>query len=283
MVEGSTVIPQLQLPGHITVDSIEIATGGEHNECYRCRGRISGISSTFYIKVYKTPEINLPIERDILPRILAHGIAVPEVLFEQHAERSYLGFSEIPGCILQDYIDPRRPHYRKSEVYHYLDLYGATLARVHALPLTTKPMTRTGLYQLSDTQREYLHTMPEIVRWLAEHSPQERDLVFVHGDLHTAHLYFSDRRVTGVIDWESAGAGWREFDLAWTLRARMAFLNTAEERQAILNGYARFGAWNETSLRVCEILVYLHFAFWSRGTGTGYEVFALERAKALCS
>jgi len=75
--------------------------------------------------------------------------------------------------------------------------------------------------------------------------------------------------------------GWREFDLAWILRARQVFLNTPQEREAILKGYARHGTWDEASLRWAEALMYLHYAFWTRGSGSGYETFALDRVHAI--
>ncbi len=81
-----------------------------------------------------------------------------------------------------------------------------------------------------------------------------------------------------MIDWEFAGSGWREYDLAWALRARLDFLNSESERDALLNGYKQHATYNEDALRWCETLNYLHFAYWNRESESEYTMFALERA-----
>ena len=103
----------------------------------------------------------------------------------------------------------------------------------------------------------------------------------MHGDFNTASVLFSDASISGVIDWEFAGMGWREYDLAWALRARTVFLNTREEREAILKGYRLHASFDATYLRWCEVLNYLHFAYWARERESEYASFALEKARDL--
>ena len=85
-----------------------------------------------------------------------------------------------------------------------------------------------------------------------------------------------------MIDWEFAGMGWREYDLAWALRARTVFLNTPEEREALLNGYRSHASFDGHVLRWCEVLNYLHFAYWARERRSEYASFALDRAREIC-
>jgi len=273
--------PQFDLPGNIEIHHLEADTIGEHNKCFRCQGNVDGKPAVFFIKVYSSPEINLPIERDILPRLAAGGIPVPKVLFEQRHDVLCLGFSAIEGMILWDLIDPRRAPYQAKRVLYHLEEYGAILGKIHSLPIATTPLTRRALYALSDEERDYLKNQPDLLEWLAANEPGEKVEVLAHGDFHTAHVFFHNDQVSGVIDWESTGMGWREFDLAWILRARQVFLNTPEEREAILKGYARHGTWDDASLSWAEALMYLHYAFWTRGSGSGYEAFALDRARAI--
>ena len=103
----------------------------------------------------------------------------------------------------------------------------------------------------------------------------------MHGDLNTASVLFQDRIVTGVVDWEFAGTGWREYDLAWVLRARKAFLNTLEERQAILAGYGEHTLYDADALRWCEVLNYLHFAYWCKDETPADASFFIEKAQAI--
>jgi aminoglycoside phosphotransferase (APT) family kinase protein len=255
---------------------------GEHNHCFRCEGVIDGEEAEFYIKLYRSPEINLPIERDLLPKLSGCGIPVPKVLFAHHDDAGYLGLAPVNGVTLWDLIDPRRAPYQRERVLEHLAKYGAILGKVHSLPIATTQLTRRALYALSEEERAYLASEPDLIEWLEANTLEEKVEVLAHGDFHTAHVYFSDSEVSGVIDWESAGWGWREFDLAWILRARQVFLNTPEERQAILDGYARHGTWDDAALRCCEVLVYLHYAFWTRRSGSGYEAFAIRRARSIC-
>ena len=85
--------------------------------------------------------------------------------------------------------------------------------------------------------------------------------------------------VSGLIDWEFAGIGWKEYEIAWALRARIHFLNSTAERDAILSGYSSGGRYNPDQLRWCEVLNYVHFAYWN--SNTDYEAFALGRAEAV--
>lgn len=54
-----------------------------------------------------------------------------------------------------------------------------------------------------------------------------------------------------------------------------------EEREAILDGYRQGAAYNAVSLLWCEVLNYLHFAYWSRENEPDYTSFALRRAMDL--
>lgn len=84
----------------------------------------------------------------------------------------------------------------------------------------------------------------------------------------------------GVLDWEFAGLGWKEYEIAWALRARVAFLNSRAERDAILSGYNLCGHLDAEQLRWCEVLNYLRFAHWTRETNEGYSEFALAQAES---
>jgi aminoglycoside phosphotransferase (APT) family kinase protein len=121
----------------------------------------------------------------------------------------------------------------------------------------------------------------ELVQWLYDNEPPDKNLVFVHGDFNTANVLISNGAVSGVLDWEFAGIGWKEYELAWALRARTRFLNSAEERAAVLTGYESTGTYDASQLRWCEVLNYLHFAGWSRRNTSDYCSFALSRAAAL--
>ena len=118
----------------------------------------------------------------------------------------------------------------------------------------------------------------QLVSWLRVHRPVKIDRVFVHGDYNTASVIFDQDEIAGIIDWEFAGEGWREYDLAWALRARKQYLNSQEEREAVLQGYSSISSYDPMVLKWCEILNYLHFAYWLKKSDLQYSNFALKQA-----
>jgi hypothetical protein len=57
-------------------------------------------------------------------------------------------------------------------------------------------------------------------------------------------------------------------------------LDTITERREVLEGYATVGSFDETQLRYCEVLNYLHFALWDIENDPEYASFSLQRAAA---
>lgn len=70
-------------------------------------------------------------------------------------------------------------------------------------------------------------------RDLAEVALRERTPVFVHGDLHVAHVFVSDVEVTGLIDWSEAGPGDAMHDVA------SLTLGHRERLDDVVRGYGR--------------------------------------------
>ncbi len=74
VAERRAMHPGFAVPDNIELRSVEQVFTGEHNECFRWEGIVDGNPGSFFVKVYHKPEINLPIERDILPRLAGFGI-----------------------------------------------------------------------------------------------------------------------------------------------------------------------------------------------------------------
>lgn len=183
--------------------------------------------------------------------------------------------------MLWDLVDPRRPDFEKSSVVANLRSFGACLAQIHREPVAWPSEQRPRSYELIGEQELDDRRFAPLIDWLHAHRPRERSAAFVHGDFNVANVLFGRGRITGVVDWEFAGTGWREYEIAWSLRARTHFLRTESERNAVLEGYASVGTFAESQLRWCEVLNYLHFAFWNLDRDPGYATFFLRRAADL--
>jgi aminoglycoside phosphotransferase (APT) family kinase protein len=99
---------------------------------------------------------------------------------------------------------------------------GATVGRLHAAPLPPWPGRSIDEFSSRlDAECEWLVANDvltlEVVRRnrrLAETALRPWTPVFVHGDLQVDHVFVSDDKVTGVVDWSEASQGDAHFDLA---------------------------------------------------------------------
>lgn len=99
---------------------------------------------------------------------------------------------------------------------------GAAVRKLHDAPLPPWPgRTVDDLTSALDTECEWLVTngvlptdLVERNREIAQAALRPWDPVFIHGDLHVAHVFVDGDEVTGVIDWSEASQGDALFDLA---------------------------------------------------------------------
>jgi Ser/Thr protein kinase RdoA (MazF antagonist) len=84
---------------------------------------------------------------------------------------------------------------------------------------------------------------------IAQASPPEAATVFVHADLHTGNTLWDGDTLTGIVDWDSAGAGQPGVDLG-SLRLDAAMNYDLAAAQEIVNG------WQDASQQVATDLAY---------------------------
>lgn len=275
-------IPGLNLPDALKITAVERNTIGETNDVFFCNAEFEGQPLSAYIKVGKGLNSNLANEKAILDRLALTAIRTPRVLWYGNLTKEVLVLEALPGLMIWDYIDPRRRGFDKDKVLSHLRAYGECLGQIHNLSLDWAPQRRPRLYGFIGEEDVEDIRFQRLVTWLQTHAPACNPRTFVHGDFNTASVLFKNGSISGVVDWEFAGSGWREYDLAWVLRARTAFLNTESERDAVLSGYRVQSSYDSGALQWCEVLNYLHFAYWSRNDDPEYTSFALRKAMDLC-
>jgi len=271
-------LADIDLPHALKIASLERNLIGETNDVFFCKGEFDGRPVSAYIKVNKHPQLSLSNEREALSALADAGLPVPSVLWYGGKQNDVLIVEAMAGRMIWDYVDPRRGSYDAGKALAYLHTYGECLARIHGIAISWAPQRRPRLHGLIGEENLADERFKSLASWIMANDTVCPGPAFVHGDFNVASVLFENDSISGIIDWEFAGTGWREYDLAWALRARSAFLNTEPERNAILNGYGAHSAYNETALRFCEVLNYLHFAFWSKDAAPAYTSFALDRA-----
>ena len=279
MTNAAKLFADLQLPPHLNLESADPVQSAGTNSVFFCRGRLRGSEVTGYLKVADRGVESVANERAILERIHATEIPVPAVVAFGGPPKQFLFLASVPGETLWDLIDPRKSDYRKAAVTRNLQAYGATLGQIHGLAIDWSDQRRTWLERLIGDERGSDPRSQALVAWLVANRPTRIQRTFVHGDFNTANVLIQRGAISGVLDWEFAGTGWKEYEIAWALRARVHFLNSIAERDAILSGYERYGHFEPTQLRWCEVLNYVHFANWAADSDPSYREFALARAE----
>ncbi len=272
-------IPTYAVPENVRILSSQKVGIAEVNNVFRCEGEQQGQRITFYLKVNRGRDTNMSNERDVLLALDNSGFPLPKVLWHGHDKKQFLALTERPGVMLLDLLNPASPHHRPGEIADSLHSFGAFVGRLHATSLDWPEMKRTTLYEFLGEERIDDWEFGEIVLWLQANEPPPKSMVFTHGDLNDRNILVADGRVTGVLDWESAGTGWREYDLAWVLRERRNYMNTPEARESFLDGYMSFSTYDPEALRWCSVMNCLHVAYWCRESVPYFKTFNLEQAR----
>lgn len=270
-------LAEIDLPDLFIIDYLEQNVNGETNDVFFCNGQFAGRPISAYLKVNKNPRLSLANEQDILIALANSDIPVPTVLWYSDEKKEVLIIEALGGEMIWEYIDPRRGHYDSGKSLLYLHAYGECLGRIHSVEIAWPAQKRVRLHGLIGEEELEDERFRRLVAWFQANNAATPGQVLVHGDYNTANVLCRNEAVSGVLDWEFAGSGWREYDLAWTLRARTHFLNLPAEREALLAGYTQRCSYDEEALRWCEVLNYLHFAYWNRESKPSSASFDLAR------
>jgi aminoglycoside phosphotransferase (APT) family kinase protein len=130
---------------------------------------------------------------------------------------------------------------------------GATLARIHALPLDQVPgLTRVDplehLREAYDALGEPLPTIEIALHWLAERRPAPVADTVVHGDFRTGNLIIAEDGLRAVLDWEVVHRGDPREDLGWLCVKCWRFgspqpVGGFGPVEQLLDGYAAVAGW----------------------------------------
>lgn len=271
--------PRYALPEDIVLHDVRRNPIAEVNRVYRCEATRNGQPISFHLKLSRTRYHSLTNEREVLLMLRRRGFPVPRVLWFGEGRREFLALETRPGAMLRDVLNPSSDLFRVNSQEQVLFELGEYVGRLHNQDLDWTENRRSALYGLLGEEDIRDERFQEIVLWLESNPPPEKEYVFVHGDLNDANCLVAQSQITALLDWESAGLGWREYELAWILRERQHYMNTPESRDSFLRGYTSMTSYDAEALRWCEVLNCLHVAYWSRAKSRRYVDFNLEKAR----
>lgn len=228
------------------------------NDVMECTGLCEDNTINFFLKIQRSEFADFESERDIL-NILNSNFIVPKVLeYGEKNNLKYIALTKLEGLKLNC-------PYTKELLIEY----GEKLAEIHSLNIKVGKIAKQRKINDYPTQKYYrldkvedFDTWPrKIIDYLSINKPEISFDTFIHGDFHYGNILWNNNKISGIIDWEYAGLGFREQDIAWAiiLRSTQKFLSTVEEIKYFLNGYSKKASYDEKKLNWCLINGYIHF------------------------
>lgn len=224
------------------------------NDVFHVRGLADNNEITAYIKVARQKGAAVDNEVNILAQLDAP--VFPKVLDYDHKYGLFSVTADMPGLRLSTIAGDNRDLVSLS----YMEEYGEALGRLHKLNISAKPQAdRKFFHRPAEELLEELDLL-----FLADFFDQKQiyhETVFCHGDFHYANVLWKDHHISAILDFELAGYGNRDFDIAWALflRPGQKFLKTDQERELFLKGYQRHGACNIDAVKYYMAQCYVYF------------------------
>lgn len=213
-----------------------------------------GIEKLVFIKYNDHLEANLKNEVAILRQInLAN---VPRII-EYADDYSYVVTEALEGVRLSIIIGDNL----EGESWPYMFKYGQMLAKLHQIKGDFPPAPQRRFAKMPTKEQLEKWNLAYVMDFLKENQPKDINQCFVHGDFHYANILWCNQEITGILDFELAGIGNREFDIAWSLilRPEQKFMNTKAEIFEFLRGYQSLNTCNLSYIKYYMALIYAHF------------------------
>ena len=224
------------------------------NDVFHVRGIANGNETTAYIKVARQKGAAIDNEVNILAQLDAP--IFPKVLDSDRKHGLFSVTAEMPGLRLSTIAGDDADLVSLT----YMEEYGETLGRVHKLNVSAKPQVDRKFYHRpSEEMLKKLNL--QFLSDYFDRKPLHGETVFCHGDFHYANVLWKDQHISAILDFELAGYGNRDFDIAWALflRPGQRFLKTDKEQALFKKGYQKHGDCNVDAVKYYMAQCYVYF------------------------
>ena len=148
------------------------------------------------------------------------------------------------------------------ESLEYLEKYGKKLGEIHLITGDFNNVKDRRFFHIPS--KEYFEENGldlSIYEYLNTNKPEVINYCFCHGDFHYANILWENKHISGILDFELAGIGNKEFDIAWAiiLRQGQKFLRDSIEIETFLKGYNSINSCNYNYVKYYMILIYVWF------------------------
>lgn len=244
---------------NIEIDKI-ISYPPAGNDVFECIGKYNDKDINFIIKSERGTFADFSNEINVLNTINKY-LKVPKVLDSgKYNDHTYIVLSKIEGEKLS-YLFRENKGIDKNK---YLYVYGQSLAKIHKLDIKWKKakMRPINDYPKIENYKDLDTWDISVIKYLEKNKPKNIEYnTFIHGDFHYGNILWENYEITGMLDFEYAGLGFKEQDIAWALilRPGQEFMDNDSDREMFLKGYKSILDYNDDYLKWCFINGTMHF------------------------
>jgi len=228
------------------------------NDVFHVRGLAKGVETTAYVKVARQKGADIDNEVNILAQLDAP--VFPKVIDYDREHGIFSVTTDMPGLRLSTIAGDNKDLVSRS----YMEEYGEALGRLHKLNISAKSQSDRKFYHCPTEELLKKLNLSFLTNFFGC-KPVNVETVFCHGDFHYANLLWKDHHISAILDFELAGYGNRDFDIAWALFLRpcQKFLKTNEELECFLKGYQKYGDCNVEAVKYYMAQCYVYFLCFS--------------------
>ena len=235
------------------------------NDVIECNCEYKGKNIEAFIKIERSKVSGMLEEKNNLELLYNNNYykKIPRVF-------DYCIFNEKNILVLEKMCGNRLSEIIKEDtninIDQYLKKYGEELSIIHSIPYNEfgfakqrviNDIPKIDNYPTLNNQKE----LKVYLDYLSNNKPIGDEQCFIHGDFHYANILWNNNEISGVLDFEYSGIGFKEQDIAWAiiLRPTQCFLDNINDIKQFILGYKNNGTYNSEKLKWCLINGYCHF------------------------
>jgi len=225
------------------------------NDVFQVKGVHQNKEIEAFIKVAR--QIGADISNEIYTIKQLNCSLTPEILDCDEQNKYFIVTAAKRGERLSTIVGNNSNHASLDYLYEY----GRTLACLHNKEGTFPEVKDRKFFHIPEKSYFEECHISFVYDFLISNRPQSINKCFCHGDFHYANILWYEKHISAILDFELAGIGNKEFDIAWAiiLRPDQKFLDTSEEISLFLDGYLSAGTCNQEYIKYYVVLIYSYF------------------------
>ncbi|MGN1208525.1 MAG: phosphotransferase family protein [Christensenellales bacterium] len=224
------------------------------NDVFYVKGKFDGKIVYAFIKVSQNKNDGFKREIDVRSKLVFPHL--PRIL-EVADDYSFYVTQKKDGKRLSEIVGANE----NLQSMQYLKDYGKMLAKIHSQKKDFCEIAHRKFFDIIDKnfceENDFLFAYD----FLIKNKPKVVNKCFCHGDFHYANILWKNKHISAILDWELAGIGNKEFDVAWALfvRPSQKFLKTNDEIEEFLKGYQEIDEVDVDLVKYYMVQIYLYF------------------------